>query len=132
MTAPTDIWFTELCGKPHKNSFTGFAQRHKILAATKAPSSPPGRTRVLAHHTIVRQVGEIPRPARTQCGEHLFEVSVIQSLEAAAVSCFVLSHFVNGVVNCVIAQLLSLFSQLELALAGAVLSHVSQLQVLLG
>lgn len=60
------------------------------------------------------------------------EVSVVHTLESSAVTGFVLRHLVYSVVDSVVTQLLSALSQLEFALASAVLCHVSQLKVLSG
>ena len=60
------------------------------------------------------------------------EVPVQQALQSAAVTGFVLSHLMHGVMNGIQAQLLGLLGQLHLALAGAALGIHTGSQVLLG
>ena len=61
----------------------------------------------------------------------LLKVSVQQTLKCLAVSCFIASHLVNGVMDSVEVEFLSFLSELELALGSAVLGSNALLEVLL-
>jgi len=62
----------------------------------------------------------------------LSEVTSEQTCECLAVSCFVACHFVNGVVDSVKAEFLSLLSEFELAFGSAVFSCYAHFEVGLG
>ena len=62
----------------------------------------------------------------------LAKVSLQQTLKCLAVAGLILSHLMNGVMNCVQVQGLCSLSQVELAGGSAVLSGNSHLQILLG
>ena len=59
------------------------------------------------------------------------EVTVVEAFEALAVTCLVLGHFVNGVVNGVKVELLRFLCKLELARGRAVLGGNSHFEILL-
>ena len=61
----------------------------------------------------------------------LLEVSLEQSLESLSVTSLIASHLVNGVVDSIEVELLSLLGELELALCSAVLGSNALLEVLL-
>ena len=61
----------------------------------------------------------------------LLEVAVKKALERAAVSCFVLGHFVDGVVDGVEVVLLGALGEVELALGGAEFAVDTPLEVVL-
>ena len=63
--------------------------------------------------------------------ELLAEVSLEETLECSSVSCFVLGHFVNCIVDGVQILLLSLCCQLFLACTCAGFGFYSHLQILL-
>ena len=62
----------------------------------------------------------------------LAKVSLQQTLKCLAVAGLILSHLMNGVMDCVQVQGLRSLSQVKLAGGSAVLSGNSHLQVLLG
>ena len=64
--------------------------------------------------------------------ELLAEVALQQTLEGAAVTGLIASHFMHGVVDGVQVQFLGQLGQLELTGGGAVFSVYAHFQVLLG
>ena len=56
-------------------------------------------------------LGEVVTPSTKK--NLVSEISVKQTLEAASMSCFVLSHFMNSVMDSVIAKLLCSLSKLQ-------------------
>ncbi len=60
------------------------------------------------------------------------EVSLQQAIEASAMAGLILSHLMNGVMDCIVAQFLRALCDLQLAFASARLSLCTHLDVLLG
>ena len=84
-------------------------------------SAPAAATFCALRHGSKRSLYK-NKKARTRCGLFacfLFEVAVEQTLKGFAVAGLVAGHFVHGVVDRVVAQLLGALGQLELALGGA-------------
>ena len=65
------------------------------------------------------------------CLRLLVEISLEKACETCAVASLVLCHLVNGIVDSVIAKLLSPLCKLELAFASALLCRCAELKVLL-
>ena len=69
-------------------------------------------------------------PFRLNCPDFLLEISLQQAVESGAVARFVLRHFVNGVVNGVVAELFRPLGDRQFAFAGARFRRNPQLQIL--
>lgn len=85
------------------------------------------------HRTIKKETGASTHqsPVSFLSGCRLFKISVQQALECSSVSCLILCHLMNGVMNCIEVLLLSTCSEILLACACASLSLNTHLEVLL-